>query len=177
MIIFEQKRLGTVVTVALVLLAIVQVMYYSPILPDRIASHYNLMLQPDRWADKNSMLISNIAVVLIMALLFQSLSWLVYKLPPSTINLPHKTYWLAAERKKQTLDSIASFLIWLSNVTLLLITVVFNLIYQANISSGKFTHNFWFAIAIYFLTVTYMIYHLFKRFQKVPPGFSNTNRS
>lgn len=169
MIIFEQKKTGLIVTIVLVLLTILQLSYYYPLLPDRIASHYDLRLEPDRWSDKKVALFLNLGIVIFIALLFQCMNWLIYKLPASSINLPHKDYWLAPERKKQTLDSLASFFVWLGNVTLLLITIVFNLIYQANISPSGLTSNFWFAVVVYFITVIYMIYQFYRRFQRVPP--------
>lgn len=168
MIIFEQKKWGTIVTIVLLFLSIIQLVHYHPILPDRIASHFNLMMQPDKWSAKNTVMFFNLALILFFALLFHFLSWLIYKMPESFINLPDKSYWLAPERKKHTLNSLAAFFIWMGNVTIVFLIVTFNLVYQANSSPDQKTHNFWLALFLFLFTIGFMIYHGFKRFQKKP---------
>lgn len=166
MIIFEQKTLGTLVTVTLILITLAQIFYYHPILPERIPVHFDLAMQPDRWAAKNTAFLLHLGITLFFALLFHLMNWIFYKIPDSWINLPHKDYWLAPERKKQTFDALTTFFIWLGNVTMLFVTIVFNLTYQANFAYDQSGHKFWFAFGFFLLTIGYMVFHLFKRFQK-----------
>lgn len=166
MIIFEQKTLGTFVTVTLILITLAQIFYYHPILPERIPVYFDLTMQPDRWVAKNTALLLHLGITLFFALLFHLMNWICYKIPDSWINLQHKDYWLAPERKKQTLDALTTFFIWLGNVTMLFVTIVFNLTYQANFAYDRFAHKFWFALVFFLLTIGYMVFHLFQRFQK-----------
>lgn len=168
MIIFEQNKLGRFVTVALVLLSIAQTFYFHPKLPPHIASHFNLMMQPDKWSPKNAVIALHLGITFGMAGLFYFLSWIIGKLPTDWLNLPNRNYWLASERKKQTVTTLATFLIWLGNVILLFLIVTFNLIYQANLISGQKIKNFWVSLALFLVTIGFMIYHLFKHFGTRP---------
>lgn len=171
MIIFEQKKLGTIITLLLVFLAIIQFAYYHSILPDRIASHFNLMGQPDNWSSKNAVMLFHLGLVIFFAVLFHFLSWITYKIPESLINLPNKNYWLAPERKKQTLNSLSIFFIWMGNVAIIFFMVIFNLAYQVNVSPNDKSYNFWIALILFIIANVYMIYHLFKRFRKIPQKY------
>jgi len=168
MIIFEQKKAGKIVTILLIALAIVQFLYYDPILPEQIASHFNLKGQPDNWSGKRVVLFTHLGLILFFALVFQFAGWLTCKIPEALINLPRKSYWLALERKQLTLDSIATFLIWIGNVSIVFFVVIFNLVYQANLSSNPRTANFWFALIIFLLAIGYMVFFFFKRFYNIP---------
>lgn len=167
MIIFEQKKLGIFVAFALILVTIAQLFYFHPILPSRIASHFNLMMEPDRWASKNVMMLLHLGVILFFAGLFHFAAWIIGKIPISLINLPEKEYWLSSERKTSTLNALGTFFIWLGNVNLLFINVTFQISYQANLSANKKAHNFWAALLLFLVTIGFMIYHLLHRFRRV----------
>lgn len=164
MIIFEGKKSGRVVTVALIFAAIAQWFYFYPILPDQIISHFNLTMQPDRWSSKNAVMSLHLGLVFGFALLFHFMAWCIGKIPTSWINLPEKNYWLSAERKTQSIHSLSTFFIWLGNVILIFIVVMFHLSYQANLSPVPKTNNFLAALGLFLMTIGFMIYHLFKRF-------------
>lgn len=168
MIIFEQKNLGIICTIALILVTIAQLLYYYPLLPDRIASHFSFKMQPDRWSPKNMVMLLDLSLMLAFAALFHFVAWIMGKFPTSWINLPNKDYWLCPDRKGQTLNQLATFFIWFGNVTLLFIVVTFNLTYQANLSSNQKAHNFWVALVLFLITIGFMIYHLLKRFGSIP---------
>ncbi|MDZ7375557.1 MAG: hypothetical protein ONB13_02945 [candidate division KSB1 bacterium] len=166
-IIFEQNKLGRFVAVALVLISVAQTVYFHPKLQPQVASHFNLMMQPDKWSSKNSVMAFHLGITFGTAVLLYFLSWIIGKLPPAWLNLPNKHYWLSSERKRQTITTLATFLIWLGNVVLLFLIVTFNLIYQANLISGQKIKNFWVALVLFLVTIGFMIYHLFKHFGTV----------
>lgn len=168
MIIFEQNKLGRFVTVALVLISIAQMFYFYPKLQPHIASHFNAMMQPDKWSPKNSVMALHLGITFGIAVLFHFLAWIIGKLPPAWLNLPNRIYWLASERKRQTVTTLATFLIWLGNVILLFLIVTFNLLYQANLISGQKFKNFWVALVLFLATISFMLYHLFKHFGTMP---------
>ena len=170
MIIFEQKKLGSITTLLLVLVAFIQFAYYYSTLPDQIASHFNLKGQPDAWSNKNAVMLFHLVLIIFFAILFRFISRLTFKVPESLINLPNKKFWLSPERKNQTLNSLATFSIWLGNVLIIFLLVIFNLTYQANFSDNQQTYNFWWALMLFVLANGYMIYHLIKRFRNIPTG-------
>lgn len=168
MIIFDQKKTAKIVTLLLVLLSIVQLAYYNSILPDQIVSHFNLKGQPDNWSNKQNVLFGHFGLIFFFASMFLFTSWLTFRLPDSFVNLPHKNYWLAPQRRKQTLDAVATFLIWIGNVVIIFFMVIVNLSYQVNLNSDQKSSNLWFALIIFLATIAYMIYLLFRRFHRIP---------
>lgn len=152
----------------LVVLSIAQLAYYNSILPDQIVSHFNLKGEADNWSNKRDVLFGHLGLILFFASMFLFTSWITFKLPDSFVNLPHKNYWLAPERRKQSLDSIATFLVWIGNVVIIFFMVIVNLSYQVSLDANQKSTNFWFALIIFLATIGYMIYLLFRRFHSIP---------
>lgn len=73
------------------------------LLPPRVASHFNLAGDPDGWMTRGAYLATIAVVAVLPALLMAGLAWLLPSVPNSLINLPHKEYWLSAERRAATL--------------------------------------------------------------------------
>ena len=54
------------------------------------------------------------------------------KIPVSFVNLPHRDYWLAPERRRVALAILLRYSLWLASMTVLFITGIHRLIVQAN---------------------------------------------
>ena len=126
------------VILLLIVLALLQYTYYEPLLPDRIASHFDAAGQADGWSSKSAFLLSNLVLVTGLALIFLSLpSWLG-KIPNARINLPNKDYWLAPGRRAATLQTVQRRMEWLGAATLVLILGIVQLTIEANLT-GRLT--------------------------------------
>lgn len=122
------------VILLLIVLAVLQYTYYEPLLPDRIASHFDVAGQADGWSSKSAFLLSNLALIAGLALIFLSFpSWLG-KIPNARINLPNKDYWLAPGRRAATLQTIQRQMEWLGAATLVLFLGVAQLSIEANLT-------------------------------------------
>src|SRR6185295_9706960 len=71
-------------------------------LPARVASHFNFAGQPDGWMSRTSYLLVEAALAIGLPLFIVGISSLTRVLPARLWNLPHREYWLAPERRKQT---------------------------------------------------------------------------
>src|ERR1700680_775768 len=89
----------------LCLLVIGEAVYYLPMLPDRLATHFDRSGHANGWTDKATFT-RNIAVVAaIIAIIFglaMGLAGWMNRIPEGLINLPNKNYWLGAERREAT---------------------------------------------------------------------------
>ncbi|MBS0291929.1 MAG: DUF1648 domain-containing protein [Proteobacteria bacterium] len=79
-------------------------------LPQRVASHFNLAGHADAFMPRGQYLTLMLLVAAGLPLtIAASTRWLA-RLPDVFINLPNKSYWLAPERRAQTLAALATHL-------------------------------------------------------------------
>ncbi len=105
----------------LVAICLAHAAYYYPVLPERVASHFGASGRPDAWSSKERFLHIYVGMVLVIAVLFPGLYLLLAKTPNGLINLPHKDYWLAPERRKETIAILSRQFLWFGSATLLLL--------------------------------------------------------
>lgn len=164
------RSIAFLVLVALVIAAIYQLVYYYPLLPDRVASHFGAGGEADGWSDKKSFTMLIGAVLALLVGTFLGIVILLEKFP-LMINLPHRDYWLTSPQREQTMAALSSRLLWMGNVTLafLLFTVQrsidANLNPPANLGAG-----FVVALVIYFMVILGLTIEMVVRFRR--PGES-----
>lgn len=158
------------VSLALLVLAALQIAYFYPQLPDTVASHFDGAGRPNGWAPKGAFLALYAAVVALMAGLFLIVPVLLVRLPVALINLPNKDYWLAPERRQQTWAAIQVHLLTLGNATVALVLIVFQLAIRANLSqSPTLSPAIWILLAAFLgFAVTWTV-RFFRAF-RLPPG-------
>jgi uncharacterized membrane protein len=127
-------RAPQMVLLVLLLLAAFQVWHYLPLLPERVASHFNGQGNADGFAAKADFAKTEIVVFAIMVALFLLLPKLTRLFPVSMINLPNKDYWLAEERREETLNALEDWMGWFGVLTLALLLAIMELAILANLS-------------------------------------------
>jgi uncharacterized membrane protein len=128
-------RIARGLFVAIVLAAIAQCAHDFPLLPDRLASHFNAAGLPNGWMSKTQFLWVY-ALVLIPALAIEF--WVSGKIASkrdAQLNLPNKEYWLAPERRAATFAYFESFCAWYGCAFLLVIAFAMGLAMRANFDS------------------------------------------
>ena len=118
----------------LLLLAGFQVWHYQPLLPERVASHFNAQGVADGFAPKAELAKVEMGVFAIMALVFLLLPKLTRLFPVSMINLPNKDYWFADERREETLNVLEDWTGWFGVLTMVLLLGIMQLALRANLS-------------------------------------------
>ena len=117
----------------LLLAAAVQAVYYYPLMPMRMASHFDAAGRANGWMPKESFFLTYALVVTLMSALFTIMPKLIFKFPDSMINLPNKCYWLAPERREQTGEMIERHMTTPGNLTIALLLCVFQMAFRANL--------------------------------------------
>jgi uncharacterized membrane protein len=75
--------------------------------PQRVPVHFGADGASDRWGDASTLLALDVAMVVGGTVLFGAVAWLVRVLPDDLVNLPHKEYWLAPERRRDAERKVA----------------------------------------------------------------------
>ncbi len=82
-------------------------------LPDQVATHFGFTGHPDRWSSRASAVMMMGGFGLGLPLLMAVFAWVVRFMPDSTVNVPHREYWLAPERRAETYAFFTRQLLWL----------------------------------------------------------------
>ncbi len=110
---------------ALLAATLIEMAWYYPRLPARVASHFDAAGRADAFLPKAMLLQVQLLAVGVMAALFALLPALLGLLPDRLLNLPNKAYWLAPERRAHTRAMLRGSLVGFGNGMLLFLLLVF----------------------------------------------------
>jgi len=136
---FSFMKIGNLLLMAVLLGFLVQVVYYYPRVPIRIAvlksdSFFLPYNQVWSWINKDQFLINETIGIIIFVLLGIIVPIFILKIPKKRINLPNKEYWLDSSRENETREDLGSFLRLIYGVIALEVLIYSQLIYQCNIT-------------------------------------------
>jgi len=166
-------RLPKLIFLALVLIALAQAGYNFPLLPDRLASHFNASGIPNGWMSKPTFFAVYAAMILIAAALEFLAPLSITRTPNPRLNLPHKGYWLAPVRRGETFAYFEKFFGWYGCAVLLLEILAMGLAIQANFSSPPQlpTAPIVALLVSFFLGTMLGVALMFRRFSRVPNSY------
>ena len=151
--------------VLLAALAVVQTFYYYPILPNTVASHFDGAGRPNDWMTKQVFFGFYLGMIALMLIIF----FVIPRFPKYLINIPNRNYWLATERRAETMKYVDSASTLIGVATMILIVYVFQLAIEANFSSEPIlSSNAGKALIIYFIFLAIWLIKFIGRFWKVP---------
>jgi ABC-type Fe3+ transport system permease subunit len=105
--------------------------YSAPLLPERVATHFNGQGRPDGWMSRTSHMVFTTVFGFAFPLLPVGLFYVI-RFAPEGLNVPHRDYWLAPERRRETFDYLFRHSLWFACIVLGLIIGVQFLVVQAN---------------------------------------------
>lgn len=88
-------------------LALAQNAWYWQNLPERVATHFNAAGKPDGWMGRDAATMMMIGLQTLMPLLFVAIAYMLYFIPPSMINIPHREFWLHPDRRQASISFVA----------------------------------------------------------------------
>ncbi|MCG8600516.1 MAG: DUF1648 domain-containing protein [Verrucomicrobiales bacterium] len=133
-------------------------------LPERVPVHFDGAGKPDRFSSKVELTAVNAGVAVLMLILFGLLPFFLEKIPPRFWNLPHRDYWLAPERVKDTVARINVFYVGMGIATLLLMWFILWGAYQVGSGARDALPFSWWGIGIYLAVIASMCIGLFRAF-------------
>lgn len=138
-------------------------------LPERVASHFGISGAADNWMDRTTYLVFLAVWGLGLPCLFLSVGWMIRHLPAAVINLPRRDYWLAPERREETIADIERRMVWLSCLLLVFCLGVHLLVVDANQSQPiRLSNLIWVWMAAFLTTMLIWVIRLWRRFAAVP---------
>ncbi len=140
-----------------------------PLLPDRVAIHFDAMGKANGWASKKILIMVNLGTLFLIAGLFHLFIHFLPKIPEDLVNIPNKKFWFNPQNRFLTINKLNRYFLWVGNLTVLFLAGVFYLTIEANFyQTYQLGTIFWWLFGIYlastiFLTVEIMIF-----FFKIP---------
>jgi uncharacterized membrane protein len=131
------SRLLSVLFVLILLAALVQTARHHATLPEQVATHFDIRGEPDAWMSRNAHAAFQAGLALFIAAVFAGLARFIDRLPARFINVPHREYWFAPERRAASLQAIASLLQLIGCATLGFFMFIFHHVHRANLSGGR----------------------------------------
>jgi len=154
------------------LLCIGHAVYYYPLLPDRVASHFGASGLPDAWSGKESFVKIYLIVVAVIALLFPGIGLILRKTPASLMNLPNKDYWLSPERREETIAVLSRQFLWFGSATLLLLLDIFHQSFRVHLGKAQALDHPVASIVVYVIFTTFWSIALIVKFMRKPDSFN-----
>lgn len=139
-------------------------------LPDRVAIHFGITGVADGWATRmTSVLFLSGAIVVVTAIL-AGVASLAGALPARFVNVPHRTYWLAPERKAETVAFIGAWGHGFGAAVNLFLAWIGWLVGRANLAQPPRLDGgpLWAGFIVFIVTVVASVATLVVRFGRVP---------
>jgi len=143
--------------------------YYGD-LPQRMAVHFDIAGNPDGWGGKSGFVIAMAVVHLILLASFALPAFLMRRLPDEWINMPHKDYWLAPERRAETMAGVERSLLWLGVMTMALIAVLLWETFETNLGRRSGLQLGLWALGAYLFAVIAWCIALFRSYRRPGDG-------
>ena len=149
-----------------VLLHAAQTIYYYRRLPALVAQHFGADGRANGWASRDAFFILSWTMLLGLSAIFMLMPRTLRRIPVAMINLPHKDYWLAPERKDQSLSFLEREMQWMGVLTIAFLVLVLHLAIRANIDPAHRLENVLFLalMAGFLISACGWIVRLYRRF-------------
>lgn len=152
---------------ALVALAIVQVIYYYPRMPDIVASHFDGLGAPNDWAGKTGFFGLYLGIVLMLVVVFEYVPRWSESRSKFGMKIPNRDYWLAPERIEQTRGFFRRQMYIMGIAHMLLSIFAIQLAILANLEQEPRLHpSIGWALLLYFIFLGAWLVHFYLYFRK-----------
>ncbi len=162
----EGKNSWRFALVLIVLLMIIDTIYYYPRMVDPMATHFDGSGAANGWSSKNSFLGLYAVMMVVILLSFWGSVALMRVIPARFINLPHRDYWLAPERKEETLAVFSKYLYWFGAATMALLAGILHECFLANLQTPPRLERPWLYLGFYLGFTAVWLIVFYRRFRK-----------
>jgi len=164
-------RLPQIVFILLVMGIILGFAISYPRLPERMASHFGMDGRPNGWQPKSVFTIFFFGALGIACVVSLAVPKLIGSLHPDMINLPHKEYWLAPERRADSVRFLQDQMALFGCAILGLLAIAMFSAIQANLTANPQMDPtlFFIGLGAFIAFAVYSAVRTFSRFG-TPPG-------
>ena len=144
-----KSQLPSAVFVFLVFVGFLQARKFAATMPPVMATHFGGSGAPNGWQTQSQFFVLEIALLGVCLLLAFGIPRLIGVLPISLVNVSNKEYWLAPERREETLAFFRAQFAWFGCGFLAFLLVVNQLVYKANQTQPRHLDNTTFVIVMF----------------------------
>lgn len=168
----NDSRFPVLLYFLLLALGLLRWAHVYPQLPERLASHFTADGTPNGWQPKQAFFVLSCVVVGMSALVAFLAPRLIASRPAEKINLPHKDYWLAPERREDTMRFFRAQMVWFGCGLLFVLLYGTSQAINANLPNvGYFdARGMWHVVAGFLFFTLVWIVHFLHHFYNVPPA-------
>jgi uncharacterized membrane protein len=127
-------RASRAVLLVLAAAGVLQLVHYYPLLPETMASHFDGSGQANGFQSRDGFAAFTMGILAMTLFIFAGLGWLFRVLPTEWFNLPNRDYWLARERRDETLEDLSRRMEWFGAASLGLYLYVIQRVIETNLS-------------------------------------------
>lgn len=163
-------RFGRIFYALVLLICAFEFMRLWNITPSQMAAHFDIQGNPDRFVPKSEFFWYQIQTIIVVIVVSIPLQILFLVLPVNLINMPHREYWLAPERRAETVDRLSSFAAVLFGAILLTVQAGFELSAYANLQTPIHFNAQWMlaVMVIFFIVIGFALIQLMVSFRRPP---------
>lgn len=137
-------------------------------LPLRVASHFGADGVANGWSSRESYVWTLIVILTVCTLTMAGTAAIIRITPTNLVNLPHREYWLAPERREATIGAVERFGFVMAGLTSLLFLAIHLLTVAANESQPAVLSGVvWWLLGAFLAATGGMVFMLYKRFARV----------
>jgi len=166
----DDPRLPRFLYAVLFLAGLLIMAYYYPQMPQRMASHFAADGHVNGWQSRKAFFLLMVLVSSTSALVAFVAPLQIAAKANNRINLPHRNYWLAPERRAETIRFISATMAWFGCGILFVLISGTRLALQANLGPDhRFNSQAMTVVLVSFLAgLLGLIVRMVRHFQKVP---------
>jgi hypothetical protein len=135
-------------------------LYYYEQIPERTAAVVGTPLET--W-NKLHWLVVHLRAIAIVAVLFLGLGFGARWMPEWAFSFD-TGYWLAPERREETLASLCQYMLWFGTATIVLLADMFHQPAQVHLGKAEGLGHFWISVGVYVLFFGVGLFRLLARF-------------
>ncbi len=138
----SSPRISLPLALLLVLTAgsLAYLIYFGESFPPRMAVHFNNAGEADGWMDRlKYIVIASSLAFMLPPFIIAGIGVMPRVLPLSMVNIPNRAYWLAPERRENTLSALLYHALWLGCIVEAFLLALFIMIGLSNPQSGVAT--------------------------------------
>ncbi len=111
---------------------LVQLLHSYPLLPERMASHFDGSGQPNGFQSKREFAALSASILVLTVVLCGGMGALLRRIPSKWFNLPNRDYWLSPERREETIEAVSIQMEWFGAASLGLYLYIIQMVVEAN---------------------------------------------
>ncbi len=146
------------------------------LLPEQVATHFDGAGVPNVWMSRSLHLVFMSVFGLAFPLFLIGICWSIRFLPAGLVNLPHREYWLADERRNETASYLVRHAVWFACLALGFVIGLHWLVVLANQRQPPQLPIVWVlgVVGPFLVGVAVWVCCLYRRFRVEGPAGGNT---